>query len=56
MTLRVQRYLPNLTTIGLALMVALLTVNVLVSEWNIKRLVENDRTASFAQPSAAAAF
>lgn len=39
---RVRRILPNPTTIGLALIVGLLVVSVLVSEWNINRLVENE--------------
>lgn len=39
---RVRKFLPNPTTIGLALIVGLLLVNVLVSEWNINRLVENE--------------
>src|SRR3974377_1553757 len=42
MTPRTRRFLPNPATIGLGLMVALLVVNVLVSEWNINRLVENE--------------
>lgn len=42
MTQRIQKFVPSLTTIGLALMVALLAVNVLVSEWNINRLVGNE--------------
>jgi PAS domain S-box-containing protein len=37
-----RKLLANPTTIGLALIVALLAVNVLVSEWNINRLVRNE--------------
>ncbi len=37
-----RKLFPNPTTIGLALIVALLAVNVLVSEWNINRLVRNE--------------
>jgi len=42
MTPRIRRILPAPTTVGLVLMVALLIVNGLVSEWNINRLVENE--------------
>ncbi|HLJ11599.1 MAG TPA: CHASE3 domain-containing protein [Planctomycetaceae bacterium] len=42
MTPALRRFLPNLTTIGLALIVALLLVTVLVSEWNVNRLVDNE--------------
>src|SRR5579863_1981040 len=39
---RLTKLVPNTTTIGLVSIVALLLVNVLVSEWNIKRLVDNE--------------
>jgi PAS domain S-box-containing protein len=42
MTSRIRKFIPNPTTIGLALIVALLVVNGLVSAWNIDRLVENE--------------
>jgi PAS domain S-box-containing protein len=38
---RTRKILPNPTTTGLVLIAALLVINVLVSEWNINRLVEN---------------
>lgn len=38
----IRKFRPNPTTIGLALIVTLLVVNVLVSEWNINRLVKNE--------------
>lgn len=37
-----QRLLPRSTTVGLALIALMLILNVLVSEWNIDRLVENE--------------
>jgi PAS domain S-box-containing protein len=40
---RIRSFIPNPTTIGLALIVALLAVNGLVSAWNIERLVENEQ-------------
>jgi hypothetical protein len=39
---RLTRSVPNTTTVGLVAIVVLLLVNVLVSEWNIKRLVDNE--------------
>lgn len=39
---RLQRYLPRATTVGLVLIALLLIINVLISEWNIDRLVENE--------------
>src|SRR5437016_4721661 len=39
---KVQRLLPRPTTIGLALIALLLVANMLISEWNIFRLVENE--------------
>jgi PAS domain S-box-containing protein len=42
MSPRIRRFIPNPTTVGLALIVALLVVNGLVSEWNIDRLIKNE--------------
>jgi CHASE3 domain sensor protein len=39
---RFQKLIPKPTTIGLGLIAVLLAVNVLVSEWNIGRLIENE--------------
>lgn len=36
------RFMPRATTAGLGLVVLLLVVNMLISEWNIARLVENE--------------
>src|SRR6476646_4150068 len=44
-----QRYLPRPTTIGLALIAMLLVTNVLISEWNIDRLVENEHRVLHAE-------
>ena len=49
MTPRLSRFFPNTTTLGLVLIVALLLVNVLVSEWNIKRLVDNEHRVNHIQ-------
>ncbi len=43
---RLPRSVRNTTTIGLLSIVALLVVNVLVSEWNIQRLVDNEHRVS----------
>lgn len=39
---RALRFMPRATTAGLGLVVLLLVVNMLISEWNIARLVENE--------------
>lgn len=43
MSLPIRSLLPNATTVGLGLIVALLMINGFVSVWNIDRLVENQR-------------
>jgi PAS domain S-box-containing protein len=45
----IRRFIPNPTTVGLALIVVLLVVNGLVSEWNINRLVENEHRVADTQ-------
>ena len=42
-------YLPRATTVGLALIVLILTGNMLVSEWNTKRLLDNEHRAAASQ-------
>src|SRR5262245_43100278 len=42
MSPRLRQYIPSTTTLGLALTMGLLAGNVLVSEWNIHRLVDNE--------------
>ncbi|MGE5194150.1 MAG: CHASE3 domain-containing protein [Deltaproteobacteria bacterium] len=49
MRARIRKFIPNPTTIGLALIVVLLVVNGLVSEWNIDRLVENEHRVADTQ-------
>ncbi len=39
---RIRKFIPNPTTVGLILIVVLLVVNGVVSEWNINRLVQNE--------------
>jgi PAS domain S-box-containing protein len=46
---RLQRILPRPTIIGLSLIALLLVVNVLISEWNIDRLVENEHRVLHAE-------
>ncbi len=46
---RLRKFIPNPTTVGLALIVVLLVVNGLVSEWNINRLVENEHRVADTQ-------
>lgn len=43
MTMRLRWLLPTATTLGLGLLIAALLLNEVVSEWNIRRLVENER-------------
>jgi PAS domain S-box-containing protein len=44
-----RNFVPNPTTIGLGLIALLIVVNVLVSEWNIGRLVENENRVVHSQ-------
>jgi PAS domain S-box-containing protein len=43
MNAKLRRLLPTATTLGLGLLVLVLLLNEVVSEWNIRRLVENER-------------
>jgi PAS domain S-box-containing protein len=49
MKLGIQGLLPRPTIIGLALIALLLVVNVLISEWNIDRLVDNEHRVLHAE-------
>ncbi len=49
MKLQPQRYVPKATTIGLILIAAMLVTNLLISEWNIERLVLNEHRVLHAE-------